>query len=464
MAASKSSVAASTSAPSTSAKKAASSVGAPAQRNQSSRKGKRAWRKNVDIEPVEEGLEGLRAEERVTGTFLQNKKDEELFQVDVKGDDAVRKTLPKFSERVLTSTKILSERSAVPAVFSRTTASSKAEKRKAVSHDDKSRLLRMSKRMRKGPFNAYVDPNQVGEGSAMLELSEAAKKAGEYDVWAEDVPEKPKVKVPQHYLPHSNQAPQTENPRSHIALPAVPSPHEGQSYNPPLTAHQQLLRAAHEKEEQKLKGAAELEALKAQLEKARKVAAAEAAAAQGVAPGMKVDEAAEGQADEAEGAEGSEPLPPKKMPARKTKQQRRKAERLRAEKRALAEKAARKRMLATVDSAKALRKAIARNLATRERLRAQRQAALQEKLRQGLAGQRIGKHVVPEGEIDVQLGEELSESLRGLKPEGNLFRDRFINMQHRALIEPHAPNPAKKPRRKTKEYEKHSYKRFDRDF
>ena len=72
-------------------------------------------------------------------------------------------------------------------------------------------------------------------------------------------------------------------------------------------------------------------------------------------------------------------------------------------------------MLATVDSAKALRKTISRNLATRERLRTQRQAALQEKLRQGLAGQKVGKHKVPEGQVDVQLGEELSESLRGLK-------------------------------------------------
>ncbi|KAI0634326.1 P60-like protein [Trametes polyzona] len=452
MAASKSAAAAPASASSESTKKAAApSNGAPAQRAQSSRKGKRAWRKNVDIEQVEVGLEGLRAEERTTGTYLQKKKDEELFQVDVQGDDQIRKTLPKFSERVLTSTKILSERSAVPAVFSRPT-SSKPEKRKAVSHEDKSRLLRMGKKLRKGPFNAYIDPNQVGEGSAMLELSEAAKKAGEYDVWAEEAPEKVPVK-----------APQTDNPRSHIALPAVPSPHEGQSYNPPLTAHQQLLRAAHEKEEQKLKSMEELEALKAKLDQARAVANAEAAAAQGSAPGMKVDEPAEAQED-AEAADGSEPLPPKKMPGRKTKQQRKKAERLRAEKRALAEKAARRRMLATVDSAKALRRAIARNLATRERLRAQRQAALQEKLKQGLAGQRIGKHVVPEGAIDVQLGEELSESLRGLKPEGNLFRDRFINMQHRALIEPHAPNPAKKPRRKTKEYEKHSYKRFDRDY
>ncbi|KAI9056471.1 P60-like protein [Trametes sanguinea] len=445
---------ASTSAATSKKKAAASSVGAPAQRTQSSRKGKRAWRKNVDIEPVEEALEGLRAEERVTGTFLHQKKDEELFQVDVQGDDQIRKTLPKFSERVLTSTKILSERSAVPAVFSRPTPASKAEKkRKLVSHDDKSRLLRMSKRLRKGPFNAYVDPNQVGEGSALLELSEAAKKAGTYDVWSEDVPEKVPVK-----------APQTENPRAHIALPAVPSPHEGTSYNPPLTAHQQLLRAAHEKEERKLKSLEELKELQAKLDQARAVSTAEAAAAQGVAPGMKIDEPVEGQADEEEGVDGAEPPPPKKMPTRKTKQQRKKAERLRAEKRALAEKAARKRMLATVDSAKALRKAISRNLATRERLRAQRQAALQEKLKQGLAGQKIGKHVVPEGEIDVQLGEELSESLRQLKPEGNLFRDRFLNMQHRALIEPHAPNPPKKNRRKTKEYEKHSYKRFDRGF
>ena len=111
----------------------------------------------------------------------------------------VRKTLPKFSERVLTSTKILSQRSAVPAVFSRGPSSSatKLEKRKAsaVTHDEKGRLLRMGKRLKRGPFGAFVDPNQVGEGSAMLELSEAAKKAGTYDVWSEDVPEKVAVKV-----------------------------------------------------------------------------------------------------------------------------------------------------------------------------------------------------------------------------------------------------------------------------
>ena len=85
------------------------------------------------------------------------------------------------------------------------------------------------------------------------------------------------------------------------------------------------------------------------------------------------------------------------------------------QKRALAEKAARKRLLASVDAAKSLRRALARDIATRERQRLERQLALQAKLSHGLAGQKVGKHKVPEGEIDVQLGEELSESLRALK-------------------------------------------------
>lgn len=50
-----------------STKKTRSSIGAPSQRSQGSRKGKRAWRKNVDLDEVEEGLEEMRTEERVVG-------------------------------------------------------------------------------------------------------------------------------------------------------------------------------------------------------------------------------------------------------------------------------------------------------------------------------------------------------------------------------------------------------------
>lgn len=44
--------------------------------------------------------------------------------------------------------------------------------------------------MRKGPFNAVIDPTEVGAGSALLEVSEAVKKSGSYDVWTEPQEEK----------------------------------------------------------------------------------------------------------------------------------------------------------------------------------------------------------------------------------------------------------------------------------
>ena len=73
-------------------------------------------------------------------------------------------------------------------------------------------------------------------------------------------------------------------------------------------------------------------------------------------------------------------------------------------------------MLASISSAKQLRKSNIELLSNQEEERVQKQLALVEKLRkQGLAGQRLGKHKVPENEFVVQLGEDLSESLRGLK-------------------------------------------------
>lgn len=80
---------------------------------------------------------------------------------------------------MLISSKILAQRSAIPAVFSR--ASERPHTK--ISHEEKGRLLRMGKRKVKGPFNAIVDPGKLGAGSAMLEPTEAVKKSGTYNVW-----------------------------------------------------------------------------------------------------------------------------------------------------------------------------------------------------------------------------------------------------------------------------------------
>lgn len=114
--------------------------------------------------------------------------------------------------------------------------------------------------------------------------------------------------------------------------------------------------------------------------------------------------------------------------------------------------------MTSINEAKALRKANAQTISVQEKEREAKLQLLAEKLKkQGLAGQKLGKHKVPESNVIVQLGEDLTESFRGLKvcthcvlipsckliyhpqPEGNLFRDRFQSLQQRALIEPRMP-------------------------
>ncbi|KAF4607840.1 hypothetical protein EYR40_000176 [Pleurotus pulmonarius] len=435
-----------------------STIGAPAQRSQASRKGKRAWRKNIDIDQVEERLEELRTEEREFGKPLQKHDDSELFQIDVTGDADIRKRLPRYSKAQLTSTKILSQRSAVPAVVSRTTTSSKKQK-SPLSHEDKARLLRMGKRMRRGPFNSVMDPTEFGNGSGLLELSEAVKKSGTYDAWAEgneeediemeggfgtETVKKPKIKPPP--VPH---------PKDNIEAPAIAEPHQGTSYNPLASAYQDLLLKAHETEERRVNEIAKVAAVKDKMAEARDND--DDAENIGLPRGMKLDIPLE---DDVE-AQGEVLILPKKQPERKTKAQRNKAAKALAERRALAAKAARKQLLVAIDGAKTLRKSTEQSFAARQQERLLKRQMLLDNLKHGLAGKRLGKHKVPEVNLDVQLGDDLSESLRALKPEGNLFKDRFISLQHRALIEPRAPVIPKKRRTKTIEYEKHAWKRFE---
>ncbi|XP_014748990.1 PREDICTED: glioma tumor suppressor candidate region gene 2 protein [Sturnus vulgaris] len=71
-----------------------------------------------------------------------------------------------------------------------------------------------------------------------------------------------------------------------------------------------------------------------------------------------------------------------------------------------------------------------RELRRRRRLREQRRE------RQETAPRRLGRKRYEEPDPEVQLSEELPESLRSLRPEGNVLRDRFKSLQRRNLIEP----------------------------
>ncbi|THU84572.1 hypothetical protein K435DRAFT_868894 [Dendrothele bispora CBS 962.96] len=69
-------------------------------------------------------------------------------------------------------------------------------------------------------------------------------------------------------------------------------------------------------------------------------------------------------------------------------------------------------------SSKVIRRS-ATSLPPADEIAARRQAAILARFRNGLAGQKLSKYVLAGDEVDVQLGEDLTETLRGLKASFN---------------------------------------------
>jgi nucleolar protein 53 len=196
-------------------------------------------------------------------------------------------------------------------------------KKPLVSYQQKGKLLQIARRPRRGPFNAIIDPTEVGAGSAPIDVSEAVRESGKYDIWEEDIEMldvKVRLNIDPLFVPRPNRyvkAPPTPHPRSVIEIPAVSTPHQGTSYNPPAEAHQDLLRAAHEVEEEESKGADKGRDVHERMTRARQLGDV---IQEGLPPGMPLHEVEE------EEEETVTPLV-KPAPGRKTKQQRRRAQR-----------------------------------------------------------------------------------------------------------------------------------------
>lgn len=281
-----------------------------------------------------------------------------------------------------------------------------------------------------------------------------------------------------------------------MSRPAIALPHAGQSYNPTLESHDSLLSRvgaeAVTREEKRLRQ----EAFKKQWLEGGKAAKQDEDDAKMVRGMLVVDGDDDAESSE-EALEGADAKKIKKDPKRKTRVQLNRAKRSRHQVRAagcrcdyviaghdceayatpcarrqlqetlrLAAKAA-KIQRAQLSSLPSLKKAALEAEAARVASRLAKLSSHQSKLSEsGLAGQRLGKFKVPQtrAEDDVQLGEELSENLRSLRPEGNLFKDRFESLTVRGLIEPRmkvvADGRHKRGGKGKKTYEAHSYKRF----
>uniref|UniRef100_A0AC11BM94 NOP53 ribosome biogenesis factor n=1 Tax=Ovis aries TaxID=9940 RepID=A0AC11BM94_SHEEP len=423
-------------------------------RRRGPRNKKRGWRRLAQ-EPlgleVDQFLEDVRLQERTSGGLISEAPDEKLFFVDTGfKDKELNKKRTKGQKRSLLLKKplrsdlILENTSKVPApkdVLAHQVPNARRLKRKEQLWE---RLAKQGKL-----------PGEVRRAQARLLNPPAARaKPGPqdtvqrpfYDLWAKGNPldqplegqdeffleqtKKKGVKRPQHLHTKPSQAPAVE------VTPA------GASYNPTFEDHQNLLWVAHEVELQREKAAEKLERQLAL--PASEQAATQESAFREMCQGLLEESDGEGEPGEGqdEGPEAGDPAvrgeasPAPGRPAaleKKTEQQRRRekaARMLRTQQAAVRAARLRHQELFRLRGIKAQ---VARRLAELARRREQRKA---KRLAEADKPRRLGRLKYQDPDIDVQLSSELSDSLRTLKPEGNILRDRFKSFQRRNLIEP----------------------------
>lgn len=426
-------------------KPASVAPGAPQQYKQPSRKGKKAWRKNVDVTEIQDGLEEVR-DELIKGGIIAEKGSEELFAIDTAGDVAIQKKILKTS-KPLRADEIIAQRSAVPAVSMKkragdnTTNGIVEPKRQRTSYVSHKELLRLQK---------VADGRQ---DKSIVEVTEAS-----YDPWdvQRDIEEatqdpkfsfleKAKKKVAPPTLKHK--------PISLAAngkdIPAVKKPEGGFSYNPMFEEWDSRLQAEGEREvqaEKKRLAIIEAERIK-QEASAKSAAEAEAAEAKADLSEWEEDSAWEGFESGAEDVKLNA-----KRPERKTQVQRNRIKRRKEVERQAKMAADIKKKNEQVVEAKKIAKALSAKARAKQVAVVEGDSDTSEGDDLELRRRKLGKIQLPEKELELVLPDELQESLRLLKPEGNLLKDRYRNLLVRGKLESRRPiSFAKKAKRKATE-------------
>ncbi|KAK9858894.1 hypothetical protein MYU51_015695 [Penicillium brevicompactum] len=415
------------------------SLEAPKQYNQPSRKGKKAWRKNVDVTDVQEGLRHL-TEAEIKGGLITEKASDELFTIDTTGNEDVRKSVTK-KHKPLKSDEILAKRSMIPALDGRKRGNpnvtdgiiepkTKKPKSDWVSQKEYQRLKQVARDaqpMGKKAENEFYDP-----------WAEDAEPTTTYDDPRFDFLQKPKPKVEPTTLKHAP----ISLAANGKAVPSVKMPHAGTSYNPVFEEWDRLLETH---------GAQAVEA-----EKKRLAEEAKEAERQRLIEAARNDDGEVKSDDESawEGFESEYEKPEwlnKKRPERKTKVQRNKIKRRKeAERKAKWEAQMQKREAQAEHIAK-----ITEEIALKEQNGENQSDADDSEdgddtvLRRKTFG---GKKAVPAQPLELVLPDELQDSLRLLKPEGNLLDDRFRTLIVQGKLESRTPiTQARKAKRKVTE-------------
>jgi len=428
-------------------------AGAP-KPNKASKKGKKSWRKNVDMKAVDAALEEARFEERVGGSFA-DRADDKLFRIEEapsheeKRDRKKPRKLRCFAnleglpgvpdpKPLRNHTKLPEDREnpIVKAMKEKKVASGKLGKKDAERiasrkrhHEEKeaSKEERKTRRRTKFDFDIWADED---DNSTNKREQLPSKEWVDKDALIHTAKGKSK---------HTPKAAAKRDFSTGSLLPAVEVPHAGSSYNPSVEEHQELLWKATMVELAKEKELSRIERQTTAMFPSKGKAPTAQDRVKEMSEGIlglnqdegdeeeKEDKADAAEDNDTEKVDGDQQVV--KPKTRKQKRDRRcRMFEEQKEKRMKETKIREMEVMRVKSLKKELSKEDQKTLENQERREKQRVEKMSGPIQ-------LSNYKYEPQELELKLSDELTGNLRNLSPEGSLLEDRFKSMQRRNMIE-----------------------------
>lgn len=419
---------------------------------------KKNWTKHSDITDVEEFLEDIRHQERTTGGLLSEKPDDGLFFVDIgppkKIEEAPEPEKGKKrkgkASRPLRIDLILQHDSLVPPpkdVLAYQQPNAKKLRRSAQKAEELAANGRVPRRQK---LLLNRRPVQRTTKKAVTEANNNPNR-DYYDIWGQETKDAADPWYLQQTKKKPVQRPERLNEKPSV-LPAVEVIAPGGSYNPDFYSHQALLQDAHDIEVVKQK---QEDKLQRQLAYNKADTATEETVFQEQVQGLVEEEdsdedlASDVSEEEEDGAVGGIAVTQKKT---ERQRKREKAEKFKEQQRLAEKEQVEKRQ--QLFQLRTIKASINKQDQTTKAKQIQRKLKQEAQKSQP---RRLGRLKFQAQDKEVQLSDELAGSLRRLKPEGSVLKDRFKSLQKRNLIEPRERAKFKR-RLKVKYVEKRAFR------
>lgn len=452
---------------------------APKASSQPSRRGKKAWRKNVDITPITDSLAITRDEAIQTGgkTYADLPSDV-LFQTDKSGaqESDVRERLFKSKGHApLKADQIIGARSKIapvgthqrPGEVQTDTASKSADglvpskrRRNGVSRAEYEKLKRFAYTGGQATEQDIVQTGEAASYDPWLQLDSGSKRKHQQS--SQSVLSAGKaIREPSTLRQAPRQLTSTGK-----SVPNLRKPAAGRSYNPAFSDWKLLISRAGEKEVEKERRRL-LELRKESDRQARAQSLRElldreehVAEKSGLSDYDSEWDGFPGEPDDERSQMLETHRPRRKTPAERNRAKRKKGDEARARHEQKArERERQERRLAEIIKQTQREDRQSGQIQEWEGFESEEDSPDDAEAEDGVLKKVkfTRNNAIPKANLDVVLPDELQDSLRMLKPEGSILRDRFRNMVLQGKMEARKPIfQSKKPRREVTE--KWSYK------